>query len=454
MHGEEEQRIWFRHLPDDWALQRIKSVCAKNDGGVWGEDCLDDRGVTVLRSNEITRDGHWNIQNPAVRSLSEREALTRRLQSGDLLLVKSSGSVDHIGKTALVNSEIDSAECCFSNFTQRIRFRDHLAVSKFMWYLFNNSPGRDQLFYFGTTTTGLINLSGKNVGRMLAPIPPRNEQLRIVAYLDASCSTIGLVITKKKAQLDTLDALRKSIITAAVLGGVDDSVKLRQIDNPWLTHLPEHWTPVALKRVSGMQTGLTLGKTYEPPLVERPYLRAANVQDGYVDLEKVTRIEVPIAVAVRHALQPGDVLMTEGGDLDKLGRGTVWNGEIHSCMHQNHVFALRCHRHKLLPKFLAYVTASSYGRDYFEATGKRTTNLASTNSTKVGMIPMPLPPLPEQQTIIEYLDGKLADLAQTEECIRRQVGTLEGYRKSLIHECVTGARRITDAEINEVQGHG
>ena len=142
--------------------------------------------------------------------------------------------------------------------------------------------------------------------------------------------------------------------------------------------------------------------------------------------------------------------MTEGGDLDKLGRGFLWNGEIADCLHQNHIFALRCFRHKLLPMFLTYVTASRYGRDYFEATGKRTTNLASTNSTKVGEFPIPLPTVKEQERLVEYLDARLDQLRSTQSVIESQIDTLVAYRKSLIHECVTGQRRISEADVRQV----
>lgn len=294
----------------------------------------------------------------------------------------------------------------------------------------------------------------KQLGLFNLPLPLLPEQKQISAYLDASCRVIDQVVEKKQAQLDTLDSLRCSTITPLVLRGLDAAARVRATDNPWLPEVPEHWKLIALKRIAGMQTGLTLGKTYTGPLVERPYLRAANVQDGYVDLEKITTIEVPEGVALRHQLRADDVLMTEGGDLDKLGRGTVWDGQIPECMHQNHVFALQCYRHKLLPRFLAYLTASSYGRDYFEATGKRTTNLASTNSTKVGLFPIPLPPtIEEQQKIVDHIDTKLTDVAGAEKCIREQVATLEAYRKSLIHECVTGKRRITESDVAEVQAH-
>ena len=146
--------------------------------------------------------------------------------------------------------------------------------------------------------------------------------------------------------------------------------------------------------------------------------------------------------------------MTEGGDLDKLGRGTIWTGEIADCLHQNHVFAIRCFRHKLLPAFLAYLTASQYGRDYFEATGKRTTNLASTNSTKVDLFPIPRPSTEEQQAICESLDGRLAHTRKIVDEIGAQIITLVAYRKSLIHEYVTGRRRVTEADVKQAQTHG
>jgi type I restriction enzyme S subunit len=188
-------------------------------------------------------------------------------------------------------------------------------------------------------------------------------------------------------------------------------------------------------------------------LIERPYLRVANVQDGHVDLSDVTMIEVPESVASGVELRAGDVLMTEGGDLDKLGRGTIWNGEIVGCLHQNHIFAIRCFRHKLSPAYLAYVTASQYGRDYFEATGKRTTNLASTNSTKVGLFPIPLPKVTEQDAICSFLDDKLGEVKRIKSGIEAQIDTLIAYRKSLIHECVTGQRRISEADVKKVQAH-
>jgi type I restriction enzyme S subunit len=280
--------------------------------------------------------------------------------------------------------------------------------------------------------------------------PPKDEQMRIAAFLDGSCAAIDKAIEAKRKQIETLDELRRSQIQQAVTRGIGTDPKMRKTNNTWMKEIPYNWGLVALKRVSSVQTGLTLGKEYDGPLTERPYLRVANVQDGHLDLHDVSTIEVPENVARGVELQVEDVLMTEGGDLDKLGRGFLWMGEIPSCLHQNHIFALRCYKHKLLPKFLAYLTASRYGRDYFEATGKRTTNLASTNSTKVGRFPIPLPAIQEQDVICQWLDEKSSEIKLLQGAIARQIETLTAYRSSLVHECVTGKRRITDEDVRQV----
>lgn len=125
---------------------------------------------------------------------------------------------------------------------------------------------------------------------------------------------------------------------------------------------PIGWRCVRLREIAALQTGLAKSpKKLRDPVV-RPYLRVANVQDGRVDLSEVKTIEVERTAASRFELQYGDVLMTEGGDFDKLGRGSVWRGEIPECLHQNHVFAVRADTSRLLPEYLSAWTASELGR--------------------------------------------------------------------------------------------
>src|SRR5690606_20831508 len=130
--------------------------------------------------------------------------------------------------------------------------------------------------------------------------------------------------------------------------------------------------------------------------------------------------------------------MTEGGDLDKLGRGTVWRDEIPGCLHQNHVFAIRPDRDRLVPEYLAYMTQTVHGRCYFESTGSRTTNLASTNSHKIMAFPVPLPPVRVQREVVAELRAAIEHSERAKAAIERQRSLLRERRQALITAAVTG----------------
>lgn len=201
---------------------------------------------------------------------------------------------------------------------------------------------------------------------------------------------------------------------------------------------PVGWKKTALDHVAEVQTGIAKGKTINGATVTLPYLRVANVQDGHVDLSVMKEITLKPSEVDRYSLRKGDVLFTEGGDFDKLGRGTVWNGEIKPCLHQNHVFAVRPNPDRLLPEFLAFQAASQYGRRYFQLSSKQSTNLASINSTQLKQFPVLLPPLPEQRKIAEILrtwDEALEKL----EALR--AAKLRRHR-ALTHSLVFGTRQL------------
>lgn len=117
---------WLGGIPSDWLVRRLKHDLLANDSGVWGEDPTVDDGTVVLRSTDQTLDGKWRVEVPAIRRLTTSEKLATKLATGDLVITKSSGSRLHIGKTTLVNPEIEALDCCFSNFMQRIRCRSNL----------------------------------------------------------------------------------------------------------------------------------------------------------------------------------------------------------------------------------------------------------------------------------------------------------------------------------------
>jgi type I restriction enzyme S subunit len=140
-----------------------------------------------------------------------------------------------------------------------------------------------------------------------------------------------------------------------------------------------------------------------------PYLRVANVQRGYLDLANIAAIRVSAEKAKHLELRPGDVLLNEGGDRDKLGRGWIWEGQIEGCIHQNHVFRARIYDNILHPKLLAW-HANSFGRQWFQDNGTQSVNLASISLSTIKSFPVPVPPLAEQRRIVAALDYHVSRL--------------------------------------------
>jgi type I restriction enzyme S subunit len=130
--------------------------------------------------------------------------------------------------------------------------------------------------------------------------------------------------------------------------------------------------------------------------------------------------------------------MTEGGDIDKLGRGYIWEGKIQNCLHQNHIYAVRVDKKRVLPQFLVALMTSYYGRHYFQKTAKQTTNLASTNSTILKTFPLFLPNLEEQRKILANIDKETSDLVIGIRKGHHEIDLIQEYRTRIISDVITG----------------
>lgn len=204
--------------------------------------------------------------------------------------------------------------------------------------------------------------------------------------------------------------------------------------------VPNGWKRKPLEKVAEIKTGVAKGKKGLKDPIDVPYLRVANVQDGYIDLSEVKTIQIERHQLERYSLQVGDVLMTEGGDFDKLGRGDVWQGQISPCLNQNHVFAVRTNKQIVLPYFLAALSGSNYGKTYFLSCAKRSTNLASINSTQLKEFPVLIPPLPEQRKIAKILSTWDKAISTTE----RLIDNSKQQKKALMQQLLTGKKRLLD----------
>ncbi|QBB70133.1 hypothetical protein ELE36_07000 [Pseudolysobacter antarcticus] len=192
-----------------------------------------------------------------------------------------------------------------------------------------------------------------------------------------------------------------------------------------LPSLPSSWVWASLDMLGEIASGVAKGTKRAVAVVTREvaYLRVANVQRGYLNLAQVKMIEATEADIRELRLLSGDVLFNEGGDLDKLGRGWVWRGEVPECIHQNHVFRMRPYL-DATPSELISHHGNTFGKTWFKSAGKQTTNLASINMTMLRAFPVPIAPEAESVEILARLTPALDATTEQQKKCRTWINTI------------------------------
>ena len=287
--------------------------------------------------------------------------------------------------------------------------------NKFLCYYLNSFNYKG--YVSGTTR---LKLTQAEMKRIPVPVPPLSEQERIVARIEELFSQLDAGVETLKKTKAQLAVYRQAAITEAF-----------SVDNN---------TPnVCLSDIAQIIGGITKGRNLSgTETIELPYLRVANVQNGYLDLSEIKTIKLRVDEKERYLLKPGDVLYTEGGDRDKLGRGTVWRGEIKDCVHQNHIFKARVDQSKAIPEYVAFWSMSTPARNYFYQKGKQSVNLASINKTVLSALTLPLPALEKQREIINHIESRLSVCDSIEQTVDAALHQAEAMRQSILKDAFEG----------------
>ena len=216
--------------------------------------------------------------------------------------------------------------------------------------------------------------------------PDKKEQKRIAAILDKA----EAIRRKHRQTIELADKFLRSVF----LDMFGDPVRN-----------PKGWKEDRLDQISEIVSGVTKGrKLINKATVLVPYMRVANVQDGRILIDDVQEIEALESEIEKFKLMRGDILLTEGGDPDKLGRGAVWKGEIDPCIHQNLIFRVRTNNKVILPEYLSALIGSQRGKRYFLKEAKQTTGVASINKTQLSGFPVLVPPIVTQCEYLKRLE--------------------------------------------------
>jgi len=413
---------WLREVPSHWAATRLKNLLREIDARV-GENDLELLGLSksqgVVRRSELSQGA----------SESDNYSKYKVVRSGNLVMNKMQawngvfGLSPHDGMISPDYSVFEVAEP-----SQRRFLCDLLRTDQVAGELFTRCRGMG---------TAFLRLNTGDFFDVRVPLPPPDEIEGIIAFVDRETAKIDALIEEQRRLIALLKEKRQAVISHAVTKGLDPHAPMKDSGIEWLGEVPAHWRVVPLKFLATVQTGLAKGKDHgDQTTVRVPYLRVANVQNGHLNLDDVAEIDVLPSDVDRYRLRIGDVLMNEGGDFDKLGRGDVWQGQIPDCLHQNHVFAVRPIR--VASTWLNLVNGSGYAQTFFILRSKQTTNLASISSSNLMELPVVMPPPDEQMDIERAVSSMRSKLDELTTQADLAIGLLNERRAALISAAVTG----------------
>jgi type I restriction enzyme S subunit len=410
-----------------WRIERLANVFQTQLGKMLSEKARTGRNSKPYLRNANVQWRRADLSDVFVMDFTDAEQHKFSLKAGDLLMCEGG----EIGRTCLWREELP--ECYFQKAIHRLRPRSSDVFPEFYLYWMEWAFRYANIYGVTGTQTTIAHLPQEKLEELRIPVPNVSEQRAIAHVL----TTVQQAKETRQREL-ALERERKAALMEYLFTfGIAE--EKRAVEERTHGRSPSDWDVRLLDDCAFIQTGVAKGRKFNGAEVTTvPYLRVANVQNGYLDLSEIKEITIRKSELARYQLAEGDVVLTEGGDFDKLGRGFVWDGQVAPCVHQNHIFAVRPNRNMLEPDFLAYLVQSPYGRSYFLSVAHKTTNLACINKTKLGRFPVLVPTPDEQRRITSVLKACDTKISAQE----REVARLQELFDALLQELLSGKRSV------------
>ena len=387
-----------------WQKVKLGSVCTIERGSsprpIDNYITDDKNGVNWIKIGD-TSDSMF-ITSTAQKITREGMKKSRYVQPGDFLLSNSMS----FGRPYILGIDGCIHDGWLVLHDTEGRFDKH-----FLYY-YLSAPNTYEMFKSLAVGGVVNNLNSEMVRGVDVPLPPLDVQRRIASVLDKISDLIAL----RKRQLAKLDELVKARFVE-MFGDM--------LINPF------GWPEERLDTVSSIVSGITKGrKAKNCELFEVPYMAVSNVKDGYIDWTTVKMILATQTEIKQYRLLPYDVLMTEGGDPDKLGRGAIIYNPPENCIHQNHIFRVRLNPKYALPVFFVQYLQQQRAKRYFLGCAKQTTGIASINMKQLSAFPALLPPIEMQHQFSDFV----AQIDKSKSVVRQGLDKLEMLKSALMQE--------------------
>ena len=332
------------------------------------------------------------------------------LQDGDILM-SHINSEKHLGKVALYSKQDDEQIIHGMNLLM-LRANTQKVIPEYAKYYFESQKFLRQI---GRITKKSVNQASFTVTAL------KELEIPLASII------VQRDISEKLKKVDWLVSLRKQQLTK-----LDELVKARFVEmfgDVLLNSM--QWPEKTLERMADIVSGITKGrKTTETDLQEVPYMAVSNVKDGYIDWTTVKTILATRQEIEQYRLMPDDILMTEGGDPDKVGRGAIIKVPLKNSIHQNHIFRVRLNEQEILPSFFAEYLRHQKAKRYFLGCAKQTTGIASINMRQLRALPTLVPPLSLQKQFAAFVER----VDQQKQTVQQSLEKLELMKKALMQE--------------------
>ena len=427
---------WLGQVPEHWEVRRLRNIAEMQVSNV--DKHTKDDEVPVRLCNYVDVYKHDRIRREMLfmRATASAEEIARfRLERGNVLITKDSEAWNDIGVPALVEKPADDLICGYHLALLRpLRERLHGE------YLFRSLQSTAIAYQFYVEANGVTRygLSHAAIESIWLPLPPLPEQTAIVRFLDHADRRIRRYIRARQKLIKLLQEQKQAIIHRAVTRGLDPSVRLKPSGVQWLGDVPEHWEVQRVKQVSQVLRGkFTHRPRNDPSLYDGPY--------PFIQTGEVARAEKSITgyrqtlnergLAVSKMFPAGTLVMTIAANI-----GDVAVLDFEACLPDSVVGFVA--RSGVERDYLYYVFRAMKPELLREAPVNTQGNL---NVDRIGSRGIVLPPTPEQQLIVQQIEGSTHGLNAAIDRAHRETSLLREYRTRLIADVVTGKLDVREA---------
>ena len=413
---------WIGIIPAKWRIVNLKYLCDFQTGGTPNNKIginTDNDGYPWITPQDIDSLLHISMFSHFVNE-ETIEVFGYKLFPPDSVLLVCIASV---GKVGIIR------EKCYSN-QQITALKCNTKVYPDYLLYFISSASAKLLFDASSNVVPIINST--YLSRFTCIMPEKEEQIRIVLFLDEKCSELDTLVSDIQSQIEALEEYKKSLVFRVVSKGFKKSALKATTSDVW-TNIPENWKLVDIKYVFEIVKRIAGQEGFDVLSVTQRGLKVKDIESNNGQQAE--------SYAGYQFVYPTDYVMNH---MDLLTGWVDCSTMFGVTSPDYRVFRLRDKKNNDLTYF-KYLMQCCYMSRIFYSLGQGVSNLGRwrLQTSAFNNFMIPVPPLDEQKEIAEYLDNKITEI----DCIiadkQKQIETIEEYKKSLIFEYVTGKKEVT-----------